>query len=245
MQTLYKKPMLIKFSKFLFLFVTVAALFTACKKDETFEMPTISDIEVGLNNSKVAFPGSDLHIEAKLMATANITSVKLEINPVAATGWKFNQEFTDGFAGLKNAEFHEHFDIPADAELGMYRVVLTLTDAQGQSTKIESDLELKFDPTLPQASGLEVGLNTAGNDLHVEATITAVNKIARVVVEIHGGTYEKEFLYTDAAMVGATSYNFHKHINVSEVPKGHYHVHLKVVDQAGKENEFEEHFDKP
>ncbi|MFC3199905.1 hypothetical protein ACFOET_19960 [Parapedobacter deserti] len=27
-------------------------------------------------------------------------------------------------------------------------------------------------------------------------------------------------------------------------PAGHYHVRLKVVDQAGKENEFEEHFDK-
>ena len=135
--------------------------------------------------------------------------------------------------------------MPADAAIGKYRVVLTLTDQQGQVTKIESDLELKFDPTLPQATGFEVGLNTAGNDLHMEANITAVNKIAKIIVEIHGGNYEKEVIYTDAAMVGANSYNFHKHLNVSDVPKGHYHVHLKIVDQANKENEFEEHFDKP
>ena len=245
MQTLYKKSITMKISKFLFTFATVAALFTACKKDEVIEMPKIEGLEVGLNNSKIAHPGSDLHIEAQLLATETIASVKLEIKPVATTGWSFNEEFTTGFTGQKNAEFHEHFDIPADAALGMYKVILTLTDAKGQITKVESDLELKYDPTLPQATDFEVDLNTAGNDLHVEATITAVNKIAKVVVEIHGGTYEKEVEYTDAAMVGATTYNLHKHINVSDVPAGHYHVHLKVVDQTGKENEFEEHFDKP
>ena len=245
MQTLYKKSHKMKITKFFLMLATVAALFSACKKDKITEIPKISDLEVGSNNNKTAFPGTDLHIEADLIAAENIAKVSLDINPVAATGWKFSKEFVTGYAGSKNAEFHEHIDVPADAAIGKYRVVLTLTDQQGQVTKIESDLELKFDPTLPQATGFEVGLNTAGNDLHMEANITAVNKIARVEVEIHGGNYEKEVVYTDAAMVGQTTYNFHKHLNVTDVPKGHYHVHLKIVDQANKENEFEEHFDKP
>ncbi|WP_177217111.1 DUF4625 domain-containing protein [Pedobacter insulae] len=233
-----------KITKFFLMLATIAALFTACKKDKILEMPTITDMEVGTANSKVAFPGTDLHIEAKLDAKETISSVKLAITPISATGWTLNEEFTAGYIGSKNSEFHEHVDIPTDAELGKYRIVLTLTDQKGQVTTSESELELKYDPTLPQATNFEVGLNTAGNDLHLEANITAVNKIAKIIVEVHGGTYEKEVEYTDAAMVGSTTYNLHKHVNVTDAPKGHYHVHLKIVDQAGKENEFEQHFDK-
>jgi hypothetical protein len=32
--------------------------------------------------------------------------------------------------------------------------------------------------------------------------------------------------------------------SIPTAPAGHYHLHLKVTNQAGKENEFEEHFDK-
>jgi len=45
-------------------------------------------------------------------------------------------------------------------------------------------------------------------------------------------------------MVGEADFNFHKHLDIAAAPSGHYHVHLKVTDQAGKENEFEEHFNK-
>jgi hypothetical protein len=245
MKTIFRKLSPVQITKFFLILAIVASLFTACKKDDVLSSPKITALEVGSNNNKTAYPGTDLHIEAALLAGENIASIKLEINPAASTGWKFEKEYTTGYGGQKNADFHEHLDIPADAALGKYHITLTLTDQQGQTVKVESDLELKFDPTLPQAAGLEVDLNAAGNDLHVEATITAVNKIASVTVEIHGGTYEKEFVYTDIAMVGTTGYNFHKHINVSDAPKGHYHVHLKILDQANKENEVEEHFDKP
>ena len=245
MQTIYKTPITLKVTKLFLAFLTVAALFTACKKDKITSAPTISDLEVGHDNNKTAFPGTDIHIEAELLAEATIASVKLEIQPVSGIGWKFVEEYKDGFVGQKNAEFHKHIDVPADAALGKYLIRLSVTDQQGQITKIESDLEIKFDPTLPTATDFEVGLNAAGNDLHTEANIKAINKIAKITVEISGNNYKKEVVYTDAAMVGATTYNFHKHLNVSDVPKGHFHVHLKIVDQANKENEFEEHFDKP
>ncbi|KAA8485311.1 uncharacterized protein DUF4625 [Arcticibacter tournemirensis] len=219
---------------------------SSCKKDEdeTTPAPSLNNLEIGTGNNKTAYPGSDIHIEAEILAPAIIASVKLEIHPQSGEGWSYEQEYTEGFSGLKNAEFHKHIDIPAEAPLGHYHVHLSVTDALGQSTEVESDLEIKFDPSLPSATGLEVSPNTAGTDLHLEAVISAINKIAKVVVEVHGAEWEKEFEFTDAAMIGQTTYNFHKHVNITEAPAGHYHVHLKIVDQQGKENEFEEHFDK-
>ena len=236
-----------KHSKLILVFLLFAVTFTACKKDNEIEpnAPEITGLEIGTDNKKIAHPGNDLHVEAQIVAQSNIASVTLEIHPETGTGWTFSTTYTEGFAGAKNAEFHKHIDVPADAPVGAYHVHLKVKDEAGRETSVESDLKLEADPTLPSVTGFEVGLNAAGNDLHSEATITAPNKIAKITVEIHGAAWEKEFIYTDANMVGLTTYNFHKHMNVADAPKGHYHVHLKIVDQANKENEFEEHFDKP
>lgn len=227
----------------------IAAAFSACKKDgnqnEDVTPPVIEGLEIGIGNNKIAHPGNDLHLEAKITAPANIASVVLDIHPESGTGWKVNTTYTEGLAGLKSAEFHKHIDVPADAALGDYHLHIKVTDANGKVTEAESELKLQSDPTLPSVTGFEVGLNAAGNDLHAEAAINAPNKIASITIEVHGDGFEKEVVYTDAAMVGQTTYNLHKHVDVTGAPKGHYHVHLKVVDQAGKENEFEEHFDKP
>jgi hypothetical protein len=229
-------------------FLLIAATFGACKKDDEvadLSAPVIAALEIGPENNKIAHPGGDVHVEALITATSNIESVTLEINPKSGSGWKLNTVYTEGFAGLKNAEFHKHVDVPEDAALGSYNVVLKVRDSQGKETKVESTLDLQNDPSLPSQTGFEVGLNAAGNDLHAEASITAPNKIAEILVEIHGNGWEKEFSYKDVNIVGQTSYNFHKHMDVTAAPKGHYHVHLKVVDQAGKSATFEEHFDKP
>lgn len=240
-----RKNNIMKHNKIIIALLLITSIFAACKKDKVeLAGPTINGLEVGHENNKTAYPGTDIHIEAAIVAAANIAKVTLEIHPATAGGWEYEQEYTEGFAGQKNAAFHKHIDIPADAALGKYHIHLSVTDQQGQVTEVESELEIKFDPTLPSAIGFEIGLNAAGNDLHLEASISAVNKIAKITVEVHGPAWEKEFEFTDAAMVGQTTYNFHKHVNVGAAPAGHYHVHLKVTDQAGKENEFEEHFDK-
>ncbi|RZK21294.1 MAG: DUF4625 domain-containing protein [Pedobacter sp.] len=237
--------MMNKITKPFLALMIIAATFTACKKDEAItDPPTITNLEVGTSNNKTAYPGTDIHFEADLFAASNLASIDLTIKPKTGTGWNFNQNYTEGFANVKNASFHKHIDVPTNAALGSYIVTIKVTDQLGRTTEVTSDLEIKYDPTLPNATGFEVGLNTAGNDLHVEATLSAINKIARVEVEVHGSAWETDFLFTDVAMVGLTSYNFHKHLDVTAAPKGHYHVHLKIVDQLGKENEFEEHFDK-
>ncbi len=229
-------------------FITILAVIiflASCKKDPMpIEKPSITDLEVGSSNNKTAYPGAELHIEAKILAPGNIASVKLEIHKVSGAGWEFEEVFRGTLVGKKNTEFHEHISVPADAALGIYHLHLSVTDQEGNTTEVESQLEVKVDPTLPTISNFEVEINAAGNDLHVESAIAATNKIAKVIVEVHGAGWEKEFVFTDAAMVGQTSYNFHKHLDISAAPKGHYHVHLKVVDQLNKENEAEEHFDK-
>jgi hypothetical protein len=220
-------------------------LFSACSKDndETpVGAPTIEGLEVGSGNNLIAHPGNDLHIEAQVTAPGNVKDIVLEIHPETGSGWEVNTTYTDGYAGTKNTEFHEHIDVPADAATGHYHGHLKVTDQNGRVTEAEFELSVEADPTLPSVTGFEVGY---GNDLHVEATVNAPNKIAQIAVEVHGNGFEKEVVYTDAAMVGQTTYNLHKHVDVAAAPAGHYHVHLKVVDQAGKEIEFEEHFDKP
>ncbi|WP_126972681.1 DUF4625 domain-containing protein [Gynurincola endophyticus] len=224
-----------------------SVLFTACSKDDddNFAPPTIEDVELGSSNSRIAYRGSDFHIEAEIKAPGTIESVTVEIHGSGANAWEFEQVYTDGFKGLKNAELHKHIDVPATVALGNYHLHIVVLDQQGKKTSYEADIEVKEDNTLPSISTLELELNAAGDDLHVETLITAPNKIKEVEIEIHGGSWEEDFTYTDAAMVGQTSYTFHKHVNIASAPAGHYHVHFKVIDQAGKEREFEGHFDKP
>ncbi len=224
----------------------LSAIFVACKKDKDDlpAAPTIQLTELGSDNSKTAYAGADLHIDAEILAPGNIASVQVEIHPEGSSDWEYDSVYTQGFVGLKNAEFHKHIDIPADAAPGHYHFHLIVTDQHGQKTTVEEELEIKVDPTLPSLTGLELELNEDKTDLHIGADIAAPNKIAKVVVEIHGGSWEKEYEYTDAGMIGKTEYHFHKHINVSEAPAGHYHIHIKIIDEAGKEREFEDHFDK-
>lgn len=231
--------------KALFLALSISALFAACSDDDDVlpvAPPTITGVEIGSDNSKVGYAGSDIHIDAAITAAAGIAEVRVEIHPESGAGWEYDSVYTEGFAGLNNAQFHKHIDIPADAALGHYHLHLIVTDKNGVKEDIEEEIEIKQDATLPSISGLAVELE--GNDLHLEAAIAAPNKIAEVIVEIHGA-WENEYTYTDADMVGQTAYDLHKHIDISAAPAGHYHVHIKVVDQAGKEREFEDHFDKP
>lgn len=227
--------------------VMAASLFVvACSKneDEVVAIPSITVTELGSNNSKIAYAGSDLHIDASVTAAGTIAGVHVEIHGQTTDAWKFDSTYTEGFAGLKNATFHKHIDIPAEAVTGAYHIHFTVTDQRGQKAEYEASLDIQADATLPSISGLVTEVADAGKELHVEGNIVAPNKIARVVIEVHGSAWEKEFAFTDAAMVGKTTYSLHKHIDISAAPAGHYHVHVKVEDQAGKEKEFEEHFDK-
>jgi len=218
--------------------------FASCNKDEDIiQQPTIEGLEVGHDNNQTAYPGSDLHLDAEILAPGTIASIKLEIHPEAGEGWTFEKVYTTGYAGVKNADFHEHIDVPDDAAVGEYHLHLVVTDNAGNTAEAESHLEIVVDPTLPSIAGFEVEFEAAKGELHVEGDITAKHEIAEISVEVHGGDYEKEF-EVDGDYVGKTEFHLHKHFDISDAPAGHYHVHLRIKDQANKEREFEGHFDK-
>lgn len=226
----------------------LSAVFVGCSDDEdptAPAAPSIAEVEIGSENNKTAYAGGDLHIDAHITAPGTIAQVRVEIHPEGESTWEFEEVYTDGFANLKEAHLHKHIDIPADAAAGHYHLHLVVTDKNGLTAEIDEEIEIVEDPTMPAVSGLVIEVAEEGAEIHVETTITAQNKISEVVVEVHGSAWEEEFRYTDAAMVGQTTYDFHKHIDISVAPAGHYHLHLKVVDQSGNEREFEDHFDKP
>jgi len=130
-------------SKLTFLsIVLAAAIFSlnSCKED--VQKPQITLTELGLNNSKIAYIGGDLHVEADIVAEGNIKTVVIEIHPEGNASWEFDTIYNE-FAGLKNATFHKHIDIPLTAEAGDYHFHFTVTDQNGNQTLVESELEIK------------------------------------------------------------------------------------------------------
>ncbi|RAJ05409.1 uncharacterized protein DUF4625 [Chitinophaga skermanii] len=218
----------------------------ACSKDDdpVPSKPTLNVTEIGHSNSKIAYVGADLHLDAEIEAANNIASIQVRIFQASSnTGWKYDSTYTQGFAGTKNADFHKHIDIPATAAVGKYHIQLVVKDQKGQQTTFDGELDIQANVDLPNVTGIHVSLNDAKDDLHVDAQVAAPKKIASITVTVKGA-WTKATEYKDEAMVGQTSYKLHKHIHVGEAPAGHYHVFIKVVDQAGKSMEFEEHFDK-
>lgn len=133
--------------KKLFIYILFGFTFftwAACNKDETPEMdkPQIESLEVGHDNNLTAHPGSDLHLDAAILAPGGIASITLAIHPENGDGWEFEQVFIDGYEGLKNTDFHEHIDVPADAAEGEYHLHLTVTDKAGNSVEAESHLNI-------------------------------------------------------------------------------------------------------
>lgn len=76
----------------------------------------------------------------------------------------------------------------------------------------------------------------AGEDLHLEAEITAKAKIASVAIEIHSEDNNEapEITATYNDYNGLINATFHKHIDIPATqPAGMYHLHLTVTDMDG------------
>ncbi|MDR3180742.1 MAG: DUF4625 domain-containing protein [Prevotellaceae bacterium] len=124
--------------------LSVLAL-SSCDKDDPAK-PVITITEIGSHDSpegKVA-AGDDLHLEAGIVAEGLIDKIVVEIHQEEGGGFEIEETFGAGskYAGLKNAEFHEHIVIPEEAPAGEYHLHLTVTDREGQSTTAEAELEV-------------------------------------------------------------------------------------------------------
>ena len=126
----------------------------SCKKEEEIPRPVITLTELGYDNSKTGYAGSDLHIEAEIVAEGKIDKVTIEIQPEGKHGKNFAMVLDDDewdadttytkFSGLKNVDFHEDIDIPVHAEPGDYHFQFIVTDMEGQQTSIEEEVEIKI-----------------------------------------------------------------------------------------------------
>ena len=127
--------------------LTVAFVFSSCKKDDEMpDKPIITLTEVGHDNSRHAHPGHDMHLEADVLADGLISRIDIEIHQESGIGFEIEKAYTDGkYIGVKNIEFHEHIDIPADAPLGEYHLHFTVTDKEGQQTTAECHIEIVED----------------------------------------------------------------------------------------------------
>ena len=137
----------LKYTSFLITLVSILTLgFTACSSsddDKTPAKPVIHLTEVGHDNDKHAHPGHDLHLEADVLAEGLIKQIDVEIHQEGSGSFEIKQSYTDGkYIGVRNTEFHEHIDIPANAPLGEYHLHFTVTDQHGQQAMAESHLEL-------------------------------------------------------------------------------------------------------
>jgi hypothetical protein len=137
---------------FLIIFAT-GFIFTSCDKDKMSPKPEITSFELGYDNSKTGFVGSDFHIEAEIVAEGKIDKITVEIHPEGEHGksakillhngeWEVDTTYTK-FSGLKNTKFHEHLEIPIDAEPGHYHLHFIVTDMEGQQTSVEEEIEIK------------------------------------------------------------------------------------------------------
>ncbi len=121
------------------LIIAATVLFNSCKKENDTAKPQITLNEIGLNNSKTGYIGTDLHIEADIVAEGKISVVKVEIHPEGTGSWEFDTTYTE-FSGLKNTSFHKHIDIPVNADAGDYHLHLNVVDMTGNETVAESEL---------------------------------------------------------------------------------------------------------
>ena len=130
--------------------LAAVVVMTSCGKAEK---PEIVSFELGYENSKTAYAGDDLHMDAEVVAEGTIDMIRIVIHPegghtkkgvrsVSDEGeWEVDTTYTR-FSGLKNTIFHEDIEIPADADPGYYHFYFEVTDMEGYQTVYEDELEL-------------------------------------------------------------------------------------------------------
>ena len=133
--------------------LAVTLFFTSCGKED-IAGPVIHLTELGYDNTRIGYAGSDLHIEADIIAEGKIDVVTVEIHPEGEHAgksasqfpyedeWEVDTTYTK-FSGLHNTTFHEHISIPVDTEASLYHFHFLVTDKEGFQTVVEEEIEIQ------------------------------------------------------------------------------------------------------
>lgn len=208
--------------RFFFLLSTLLFGFlSSCKKDNeeipALAKPQISALEIGSGNNKTVQAGSDLHLEGDILAEALISKIEIEVHQEGGGQYKFTKAYTDGkYIGVKNATFHEHIDVPANAPAGAYHFHFTVTDKAGNTTTIESPLTIQGTDAKVAYKLIftEVAGEAHGDHFH---DLADKEKVEPIVIS---------FDEKGTALAGG-----HAHLH----PAGIYKIELKQFDASSKE----------
>jgi hypothetical protein len=171
-----------------YLFMIVGLLLSSCSKDDEEQdssKPIISNLEVGLNNSKLFYQGGEVHLEFEAADNEELGYYEVHIHNEEKAGsseWEFENRW-DFDAGLKNALVHHHeIEVPDDADLGQYHFHLTLVDKTGNTISVEEDVEVH------ESTG------GAGPEIHVDehpddGQMFQTGEIVSIKGHIHGEMY--------------------------------------------------------
>jgi len=171
----------------------------ACDKDDKDKAaPVISDVELGTNNSKTGYIGSDLHVEATVVAENTIKTIEILIHQEGegeeksgqtSDSWELDTVYTE-FSGLKNTTFHKHVDIDLSATAGDYHFHFIVTDMSGYQTLYEEDLTIaeptdETTPVITINTAPESGATyTTGQTISISGVITEDLAIGGVYVAL-------------------------------------------------------------
>nr|WP_321452006.1 DUF4625 domain-containing protein [uncultured Carboxylicivirga sp.] len=165
--------------------------FSSCEKDdEGVAKPTISDLEIGIGNSLIGYIGSDLHIEAEVVAEGYLNTITVEIHAEDGSDNEVEAVYDYSDQNLKNTEFHKHVDIPGNFPVGEYHLHLIVTDKEGNSTTVEEDITLEElvdeeAPVITITSAPASGQAFAnGETISISGTITDNISLAGMVVAL-------------------------------------------------------------
>ena len=140
------------------LFAVLLTGIIGCNKDNDQETPkpVIQKFELGYENSKTFVRGEDLHMDVEIVAEGKIRDIIVEIHHEGDHGqksvfllsdfeWEFDSVYTIKYSGAINVDFHEHIEVPLEAETGDYHFYFSVTDMLGQRTSVEDEFEV-MDP---------------------------------------------------------------------------------------------------
>ena len=246
--------------------------FSACDNDEEGKnagKPAVSLNEVGEENSKTAIVGSDLHLEGEITAENGIKRIDIEIHQEEGGEFRIEKSFTEGkYIGVKNATFHEHIDIPAEAPAGSYHLYFTVTDQLGQTDTKESEISLTTNLQVKgnisvekliagESDQPESGIVYAYGHLALQATIKAKQgsiKSIKMNAKQEDGTGEitetdltEDYDATTGILKTVLPKGQDEGIPMDQ-PTGIYHLNLIVTLESGESQTFSGHIevsDKP
>lgn len=251
------------------LLILSGIVFSSCETEENTAKPVIDRTEVGLQNSKTATIGSDLHLAAEIVAEGRIQTITVELHAEDDSDHSLDTTYTE-FAGLKNTSFHKHIDIPSSFTSGDYHLHLIVTDQQGQQSVTESELSLQYPsdaiaplvqitnhPTENQSFGNGQSIQLSGiitdnlalGGLYIglvksdqgleDASVNASNTIT--ILHTHSFSTATSHAFNASIVVGSTTDNDMTPKSI-EWTSGNYYIVVKCKDAYGANWTYSDHY---